>query len=78
MTIEEALVVADGALAPKGLTDLQALVLRYTCIGKGYAEIAEDSGYEVAYIKEVGSKLWQQLSKVFGEKVTKTNIQSVL
>jgi len=78
LTIEEALAIIDEALAPRGLTDLQALVFRLAWAGHGYAEIAENTGYEIAYIKEVGSKLWQRLSKALGEKVTKTNVQSVL
>jgi len=78
LTIEEALAIVDEALAPKGLTDLQALVFRQAWEGQGYAEIAETTGYEIVYIKEVGSKLWQHLSKVFGQKVTKTNLHSVL
>ncbi len=36
------------------------------------------SGYEYDYIKDAGAKLWKQLSKAFGEKVKKTNLQSVL
>jgi len=78
MNVEEALAIADGALAPRGLTDLQTLVFRHAWAGQGYAEIAENTGYEVVYVKEVGSKLWQHLSKALGQKVTKTNLHSVL
>jgi SpoVK/Ycf46/Vps4 family AAA+-type ATPase len=78
MTVDEALALVDLALAPKGITDLQELVFRHTWSGLSYIEIAQNSGYETVYIKQVGSKLWQQLSKVFGEKVTKTNVQSVI
>jgi hypothetical protein len=41
-------------------------------------EIALDSGYEVGYIRDVGYKLWQSLSKAFGRKVTKNNFQGIL
>lgn len=78
MTVEEALAIVDVALASRGLTDLQELIFRHTWDGLGYAEIAENSGYDTIYIKQVGSKLWQQLSNVFDQKVTKTNLQSVL
>ncbi len=78
MTVEEALAIVDVALAPRGLTDLQALVFRQTWEGLNYTEIAKNSSYKIIYIKEVGSKLWQHLSKAFDEKVTKTNVQSVL
>ena len=63
MTVDEALALVDLALAPKGITDLQELVFRHTWVGLSYTEIAQNSGYEVAYIKEVGCKLWQHLSK---------------
>ena len=78
MTVKEALAIVELALAPRRLTNLQALVFCYTCSGLSYTEIAQNSGYEAIYIKEVGSKLWQHLSKIFGEKITKTNVQSVL
>lgn len=77
MTVEEALVIVDLALMPRSLTDLQAIVFRYTWDGQSYIEIAQNSGYDAIYIKQIGSKLWQHLSKAFGEKVTKTNLQEV-
>ena len=41
-------------------------------------EIAVNSGYEVGYIRDVGCKLWQPLSKAFEKKVTKNNFHGVL
>lgn len=78
MTVKEALAVVDVALALKGLTRLQALVFRYTQEGLNYTEIAKNYSYKTKHVKKVRLKLWQHFSKVFGEKVTKTNIQSVL
>jgi len=77
MTVTEALAIVDIALAPRRLTDLQALIFRYAWSGLSYIEIAQNSGYDTTYVKQIGSNLWQHLSKAFGEKVTKTNLQEV-
>lgn len=77
MTVEEALAIVDVALAPRGITDLQEMTFRYTWDGLSYTEIAQTSGYDTIYVKQVGSKLWQHLSEAFSEKVTKNNVQSV-
>ncbi|MBE9180004.1 hypothetical protein IQ268_15650 [Oculatella sp. LEGE 06141] len=78
MTLDEALVVLDTALKPTSLSDVQTLVFRQCWEGNTYSEIADSSSYDPNYIKDVGSKLWQLLSKALGEKVTKSNLQSVL
>ncbi|MFN3926764.1 MAG: hypothetical protein ACK4QL_05465 [Pseudanabaenaceae cyanobacterium] len=78
MTIEEALNIVDIALAGKSLSTVQELIFRYTWEGKTYLEIADLAGYDSAYIRDVGYKLWQMLSKAFGERVTKNNLQVVL
>jgi hypothetical protein len=78
MTVEEALVIVDVALGQKHLSDLQELVFRQSWQGQTYLEIAESAGYDPDYLKDVGFKLWQLLSKAFGEKVSKSNIQSFL
>ena len=43
-----------------------------------YGEIARTSGYEAGYIKDTGYKLWRILSKAYGVKVSKHNLQGVL
>jgi len=53
-------------------------VFRQAWVGQTYPEIAESSGYNANYIKDVGSKLWSFLSSVFEEKVTKSNFIAVL
>ncbi|MBW4619888.1 MAG: hypothetical protein KME17_11110 [Cyanosarcina radialis HA8281-LM2] len=77
MTVEEALTIVDTVLTPEKLNDLQEQVFRGAWEGQTYPEIAENSGYEPNYIKTVGFQLWKLLSKVFGEEVTKSNLQSV-
>ncbi|NES85319.1 MAG: diguanylate cyclase [Moorea sp. SIO2B7] len=78
MTVDEALAIVDKILEPKRLTQTQQLVFCQSWSGKTYLDIAFDAGYDPDYIKEVGSQLWNSLSKVLGEKVTKKNMQSVL
>jgi hypothetical protein len=78
MTAEEALMVVEEILQPKRLNDLQQLVFCRAWSGQSYAEIAEALGYDVGYIKDVGSQLWHALSEVLGEKVGKKNLQAAI
>jgi WD40 repeat protein len=77
MTLEEALLFLDSVLQ-EPLNDVQELVFRQTWEGRSYPAIAKTTAYDAEYIKLVGFQLWQLLSRVFGEKVTKSNVQSVL
>jgi len=78
MDVEEALAILDRALRPGGLSNIQELVFRQAWQGQTYLETAQQFGYDADYIKDVGSRLWQLISESFGEKVTKSNFQSVL
>lgn len=78
MNVDEALLVLDIALEHKVLNDVQELVFRQSYSGQTYLEMAEISGYNANYIKDVGYKLWKLLSEVFKEEVTKSNFRSVL
>lgn len=78
MNVEEALLILDTALEQKFLNDVQELVFRQSWLGQTYLEIAENSGYNSNYIKDVGYKLWKLLSEVFEQEVTKSNFRSVL
>ena len=75
---QKALVIIDVILQSKKLNDLQSAVFLESWVGHSYLEIAQQLGYEYDYIKQVGSHLWQNLSQVLGEPVSKRNIQSVL
>lgn len=77
MNTEEALVLLDTCLE-QSLNDVQELVFRKAWEGQTYPEIAESSGYDANYIKDVGSKLWKLLSHALQEEVTKSNFRSVL
>ena len=78
ITIEEALYTIDNAIKPERLNSVQELILIQCWSGKTYQQIADDSGYDADYVRVVGSKLWQLLSEVFGEKITKNNFRSIL
>ena len=78
MTIDEALLFLDSVLKQEHLNDIHILVLRQAWEGRSYPEIAKSTGYDAEYIKFVGFQLWQVLSRLFGEKVTKSNVQSVM
>jgi len=78
MTDEEALRFVDVALNNASLGNLQEFVFRQVWHGRSYAEIACSGGYSPEYVKRVGSTLWRSLSHALGEKVTKSNIHSIL
>ena len=78
MTVDEALTFLDNILAGHPLSTIQETVFRQVWDGKTYAEIAETAGYEHSYIRDVGFKLWQSMSDSLGEKVSKSNVRSLL
>lgn len=81
MNVEAALALADTLIftkTGKHLSDLQSTILRRVWQGQKYFEIAEGYGCTEGHAKDVASLLWKLLSKVLGEKVTKSNVRSVL
>jgi hypothetical protein len=76
--INQAIRIIDRILEPERLNGVQELVLRECWQGKTYQEIALVSGYDSDYIRVVGSRLWQNLSQAFEEKVSKHNFKSIL
>jgi DNA-directed RNA polymerase specialized sigma24 family protein len=60
------------------LNDLESTIVLQTWDGSTYREIADRVGYEEDYIKHVAARLWKSLSKLVGEKVSKSNIKAVL
>lgn len=78
MTVEEALEIAQSSLDQGSFSKVQEIVFRQAWEGCSYQEIAKSSGYELGYIRDVGCKLWQSLSKAMGKRVSKNNFQGVL
>jgi hypothetical protein len=77
-TVDEALAVIETFLKPKYLGAVQELVFRQCWLGMSYETIAEKSGYDADYLRGVGARLWQFLSDVVGDRITKNNLRSVL
>lgn len=78
MNIEEALEIVQTVTEKGSLSKVEEIVFRNCWEKQSYMEIAVSSGYEVGYIRDVGCKLWQSLSRSFGKKVTKNNFQGIL
>ncbi|MGC9528795.1 MAG: AAA-like domain-containing protein [Limnospira sp.] len=62
----------------RSLTPIERAIFSESWRGKTYGEISRQSSYGNDYIKEVGSRLWQELSEVVGAKITKKNVRLVL
>ncbi len=77
-SVEEVLSVLDAVLTPVGLSNLQELIVRGCWEGQTYTQIAETTGYDDDYIRDVGFQLWRKLSQTLGEKVSKSNFKTVL
>ena len=78
MNVEAAIAIIEQVIEQAQLNKVQALVFRQAWEGRSYLEIARASGYDMGYIKDTGSKLWQTLSEIYGIKITKINCQPVL
>lgn len=77
MTADEALEIVESQLLCRQLSPIERLIFCQSWEGKGYVEMVEGSGYNSNYFKEVGSKLWHNLSEILGQKVSKKNLQIV-
>ncbi|MBD2184760.1 AAA family ATPase [Planktothrix sp. FACHB-1355] len=80
MDIAEILELANNLIfskTGKHLDRLQKTVLKGTIQGQTYSEIAKDNGFSESHVKNVGHELWNLLSSVLGEKVTKANFKSI-
>ncbi len=72
--IDRLVVVETG----KHLNDLQMFTIEQIWLGKKYIEIAEEYHCTEGHVKDIAAALWQLLSQLLGERVTKTNLKSLL
>ncbi len=72
MTEKEAIALAERLLERRRLTTVQKIAFEQSWQGQRYSDIGIKEGYDLGYIKDVGSELWRSLSEAVGEKVTKT------
>ncbi|MBE9113106.1 hypothetical protein IQ273_27370 [Nodosilinea sp. LEGE 07298] len=81
MTADDALGLVNQVLAERGvdsLSQVQSALFQQAWDDRTYQAMALALGYEVGYVKQIGSDLWQCLSENLGEKVTKRNLREVL
>lgn len=72
------LVAEVERLLQRQLGTLERLVLHESWSHRSYAEIARNSSYATEYIKQIGSKLWSELSVALGENVSKKSLRLIL
>jgi AAA domain len=81
MDIAEVLKLADELIFAKTgehLDYLQKAILEGTFQGRTYPQIAEETHSSEGHTRDIGSELWQILSKGFGEDITKRNFRAIL
>jgi hypothetical protein len=67
----------EKILQDKSFGYIERFVLYQSWLGKTYGEMAKGSSYGSDYLKEIGSQLWQYLSKALGQRITKKNLRLV-
>ncbi len=80
MTVDNAINWIDRLLVletGKHLNDLQIFVIGQVWEGRKYIEIATDYHCTEGHIKDIAAALWQLLSRLVGERVTKTNLKAI-
>ena len=81
-TWEKAQQIAENLVfqqTDKYLSDIETLILKGAWDRQTYEDIAEAEGYASSYLsKDVGNKLWGNLSTALGEKVSKKNFKAAL
>jgi tetratricopeptide (TPR) repeat protein len=81
MSANAAITWIDRLLFPetgKHLNDLQIFTIEQVLLGRKYVEIAEDYHCTEGHVKDIAAALWQILSQLVGERVTKTNLRSIV
>jgi hypothetical protein len=78
MSIDEALEAVEQILLLRQLSPIERFVFQQSWLGRNYNDMSQECSYGTTYIKEIGSQLWQDLSKAVGERVSKKNLHLVL
>lgn len=74
---DEAMRVLTRVLPEVDLNKIQELVFCHCWVGDSYPEIARSTDYDADYIKDVGYRLWRQLSDLLKETVNKQNFRAI-
>jgi serine/threonine-protein kinase len=81
LTAKEALDIVNGVTFKsngKPLTDTEAIIFKGSWEKYTYEKMGEIYFFPVNSLREGGRKLWNKLSKDFGEKVSKTNFREAI
>lgn len=83
MTESEAILAAANAAIHRQmgryLSDVETTILLGALLDQTYEQIAATSHYSINYLKrDIGPKLWRQLSVALGEKISKKNFRTAL
>ncbi|MEB3216652.1 MAG: diguanylate cyclase [Nostocales cyanobacterium 94392] len=81
MCIEEILEFIEITIynnAGRKLTAIEKEILKAALQKEAYTSIAGNCHLSLGHIKDVAYKLWNELSQILGEKVTKSNLRLVL
>lgn len=77
MNAQDAIACLDKAFS-RCLSDAEEKCLRGCFDGLTYQEIADRAGYSTDYIKQVGSGLWKDLSRIVGQEISKSNFKAAI
>lgn len=77
MNVDEVLQSIEQTFLARRLDPVERFVLQQSWVGLTYEEMAQNCAYGSDYVKEIGSQLWQDLSRAVGERVTKKNLHIV-
>lgn len=83
MNIDTGLALAQHLLGQTKLMEVQEAVFRGVWIKQSYQDIIDAAAehgyyYSLGHLRNTGSELWQALTDVLGERVTKNNLPEVL
>ena len=78
MEPNEVLLAIEERLLKRKLTPAERIVLGQTWNKQTYEQMAKQSGYGDAHLKDTGYKLWRAISEVLGQRVTKKSLLFVL
>ncbi|MEM1240434.1 MAG: AAA-like domain-containing protein [Cyanobacteria bacterium P01_H01_bin.26] len=78
MEPDEVLRAIEEHLLKRKLTPAERIVLGQTWNKQTYEQMAKQSGYGDAHLKDTGYKLWRVISKALGQRVTKKSLLFVL
>uniref|UniRef100_UPI0037BFF981 AAA family ATPase n=1 Tax=Chamaesiphon sp. OTE_20_metabat_361 TaxID=2964689 RepID=UPI0037BFF981 len=81
MNVETAINWIDRSIeieTGRHLSDLQIFIISQVWQGKKYLDMAAEYHCTEGHVKDIAAALWQLLSQLLGERVTKTNLKSIL